>query len=99
VIHHSPNEIGIGNSTAVARAIAKGKHMGMVPGWPDIECFLPCGPIFLEIKAPQGTVTANQRAVHEALAALGYRVAVVRSVDDAAAALAGWGIGTREAGK
>lgn len=95
LVHHSPNEIGLSGAD-VARQIAKAKTNGMVPGWPDIEVMAPEGPMFFEVKAPGGTTTAAQDGVLGRLEAMGYQVAVVRSVADVRAALAMWGITTRE---
>lgn len=93
LIHHSANEIGL-SGPAVARQIAKAKNNGMVPGWPDIEVInwqhMPV--LFFEVKAPGGALTPAQKAVHDQLAALGHKVAVVRSIDDTTAKLAEWGI-------
>jgi len=88
MIHHSPNEFGM-SGAGIARQIAKAKHHGMVVGWPDIEVMLPGGKtLFLEIKAPKRKPTAEQVAVMAALQRLGHKVFVVRSVDEAAAAVA-----------
>lgn len=73
---------------------AKRKGMGQVAGWPDI-IVLPwsyIGPVFFEVKAPGGYASEAQKAIHERLRVLGYRVALVRSIDDVAAAMAEWGI-------
>lgn len=93
IIHHSANEIGISGKEA-ARQVAKAKSLGMVPGFPDLVVFLTAdvGPLFFEVKAKGGTLTQSQRDVIAALDALGYRVAMVRSIDDVAARLRDWGI-------
>ena len=96
LVHHSANEIGMKGGD-VARQIAKAKWNGMMPGWPDLEVLTAQGPLFLEVKAPGGRTTEAQDAVHDKMRALGYRVAVVRGIDDTRAALAAWGIQTREA--
>lgn len=95
LVHHSPNEFDA-RGPEIARQVAKHKSMGMVVGWTDLEALTPQGALFFEVKAPGGPVSSAQREVHEALSAMGYRVAVVRSVDDVKAALGGWGIETRE---
>lgn len=95
VIHHSPNELGL-SGDAAARQVAKHKHLGMTPGFPDLVAFTFHGPLFFEIKAEGGSVTPAQRAVHADLSRLGYRCGVVRSVDDVRERLAAWGIPTRE---
>ena len=98
VVHHGANEIGL-SGVAIARQIAKAKHMGQVTGWPDL-IVLPwanIGPLFFEVKAPGGYPTEAQNELHDRLRALGYRVGIVRSVDETRAMLAAWGVGTREA--
>lgn len=95
LVHHSPNEFDA-SGPLIARQVAKHKSMGMVVGWPDLEAITAQGVLFFEVKAPGSPVSAAQREVHEALAAMGHRVAVVRSIDDVRAALGGWGIATRE---
>lgn len=70
------------------------KAMGQVAGFPDIVVFpwshLPV--MFFEVKAHGGYASEAQKAIHERLRVLGYRVALVRSIDDVAAAMAEWGI-------
>jgi hypothetical protein len=95
IIHHSPNELGLSGQDA-ARQVAKHKHLGMVPGFPDLVAFTFHGPLFFEIKAAASKPTAPQESVHADLRRLNYRVAVVRSIDDVRAALAAWGIPTRD---
>lgn len=60
------------------------------PGGPDILIALaPLGRLIaLECKTGQARATPEQRAVHEALRAVGVAVFVVRSVDEARRALA-----------
>ena len=97
VVHHARNEINKrGRAIQIELARAKGK--GAVTGFPDLVV-LPwahVGPMFFEVKAPGGYPSGAQRDLHERLDGLGYRVAVVRSVDDVRAALAAWGVATRE---
>ena len=60
------------------------KAMGQLPGYPDIIC-LPwanVGPIFLEVKTKTGRVSKVQKDMHKAMSDLGYKVAVVRNIDD-----------------
>ena len=93
IVHHSRNEINK-RGTAIAIEIAKAKAKGAVTGFPDLIVlpFAHIGPLFLEVKAEGGYATDAQREVHRQLADLGYRVAVVRSVDDVRERLAAWGI-------
>lgn len=96
VIHHSPNEAPLSSRDPKGAAIAmnNAKAMGMQPGFPDLVVFpfSHVGPLFFEVKAPKGKLTPMQAEVIERLIELGYRAAVVRSVDDVAARLAEWGV-------
>lgn len=95
-IHHSPNEAPLSNRDPKGAAIAmcNAKAMGMQPGFPDLVVlpYAHVGPLFFEVKGPKGKVSPAQRIVIGRLEELGYRVAVVRSVDDVAARLAEWGV-------
>ena len=85
---------------AIQIEIAKAKANGVMPGFPDIIC-LPGSDMptmFFEVKAPGGYPSQSQKDVHARLTALGYRVAVVRSIDDVKDRLAEWGVQTREIG-
>jgi len=98
IVHHSANEgVRGGRDGYLDGAIKKG--MGQEPGFPDllIIAHAHIGPMFLEVKSATGRVSVAQAAMLEKLAALGYRVAVVRSIDDVRARLAEWGIWPREA--
>ena len=86
LVHHSPNE---GRHHINYRM--KQKRLGVQPGWPDLEIFVPAthwlsettwAPIFLEIKTDKGKVSENQKSMMSRLAQLGCYVSVVRSVDD-----------------
>lgn len=61
----------------------------LAPGGPDIVAFVaPLGrAVCFEAKTGKARLTRDQRAVHAALRAVGVAVHVVRSVDDARAAL------------
>jgi hypothetical protein len=71
------------------------KRLGMVAGDPDLRVWKPSfeGPLvgFLEIKSATGRLTPAQQEEIAALRADGFPVAVVRSVDEALAALREWG--------
>jgi len=99
LVHHSPNE-GVRGGKAGMIDGARKKAMGQMTGWPDIEVMLwsNLGPLFFEVKGPTGRISKEQDAVLTRLQELGYRVAVVHSVDDVRAELCGWGIPTREKG-
>ncbi len=93
LIHHSANEGVRAGKRGMMDGAGK-KALGQVAGFPDIVVFqwshLPV--MFFEVKAPGSYASEAQKAVHEHLRGLGHRVAVVRSIDDTAAALADWGI-------
>jgi len=99
LVHHSPNE-GVRGGKAGMIDGARKKAMGQMPGWPDIEVMLwsNIGPVFFEVKTVRGVVSKEQGAVLTRLRDLGYRVAVVHSIDDVRAELCEWGIATREKG-
>ena len=98
IIFHAANESRRpGRAGHVERALNAAN--GVLPGVPDIIGLTETGAFFMEVKAPGGTLSAAQRDFRDRLASLGYdRWAVVRSVDDARAALASWGIPACEAG-
>jgi len=89
---HIPNE-GKRSETTGRRM----KADGMRPGWPDLACYQDGKHALLEVKRPgwdwakPGTKTArredNQRACHAELERQGFPVAVVRSQEEAIAAL------------
>lgn len=70
-----------------ARFYASRRKAGVRPGWPDLTCLWTGGALLLEVKAPGGRLSDAQRELHPRLAAMGWPVAVVRSVEDAEAAL------------
>lgn len=57
------------------------KAEGLLPGAPDL--FIPAWGLWLEFKSASGRLSSNQVSVGEQLRACGYRVEVVRSVDQA----------------
>ena len=93
IVHHSANE-GVRGGKAGVLDGARRKSMGQVAGFPDIQVITwqHVGPMFFEVKAPGGIVTREQAAMIKQLDALGYRCAVVRSIDDVAARMAEWGV-------
>lgn len=100
IVHHCKNEINK-RGQSIMLELAKAKSLGAVKGFPDL-LVLPAadiGPFFLEIKAPGNYPTDSQREVHDQMDRLGYRVAVVRSVDEVRAVLRLWGVPTAEVGE
>lgn len=90
IIHHSANSIGRSGSS-IARQIHANTLMGTVKGFPDLICLMPGRRVWLfEVKAKGNSPDKDQRALHEQLRELGFRVAVVRSVADVDAAVAEW---------
>ena len=87
-IHHSANEIGLAGK-AVARQIAKAKHMGMMVGFPDLMVLWRGQALFFEVKAPGNYPTEAQKAAHELLTANGAQCHVVRSVGEVETILGG----------
>jgi hypothetical protein len=80
-------------------AAARFRWLGAVAGLPDIVLIAPGGKVFfLEVKAPGGTLNADQRAIRDRLVALGTPPAIVRCIDDARRAFAAWRLETRETG-
>jgi hypothetical protein len=69
-----------------ARNAITGKRLkdeGVLAGVPDL--FLPGLRLFIEMKAPNGRLTAAQKECHRMLEGCGYRVAVCRSIGEAMA--------------
>lgn len=77
------------------RSVVAGRAMkatGLLPGFPDLIAMQAPGRVaFLEVKAPKGRVSDAQAECHALLERLGHNVAVVRSQDEAVAALQAWG--------
>lgn len=92
VVHHSANE----QRDKKRQAILVG--MGVHPGFADLLVLSDGRCLFLEVKSPTGTQTAAQRAFQGRVEAQGHPYAVVRSADDALAALGRHGFRTRIVG-
>jgi len=96
IVHHCRNEINK-RGQHIARELAKAKKRGAVTGFPDI-IVLPyasaTAPVmFFEVKAPKGSTSPAQKAVHAHMGKLGHKIAVVRSIDDVRDCLILWGVG------
>ena len=93
IVHHSRNEINK-RGKAIALEIAQAKQLGALTGWPDLIVVPPShiGPLFFEVKAEGNYATDAQRHVHDLLRALGYRVGIVRSIEDVREMLGAWGV-------
>lgn len=90
-VHHSPNEVARRGKAGMINA-QRQRSLGTVTGWPDLEVIVSGRIYFLEVKAPAGKQTEAQREVQAMLATQGAPYAVVRSVDEARAALVSWGL-------
>ena len=64
--------------------------LGVTPGTPDIFAIHQGRTYALELKAPQGRLSAVQKAAHEALRAAGAEVAVAYGLDAAIRQLEDW---------
>lgn len=82
VFHHSPGE---GKRTL--RAQAELKRSGFQAGWPDIEIVWRGRFFGIELKAPDGALSAAQRHMHKRLLVAGADVMLCRSVEDVEAQL------------
>lgn len=100
VINHSAGE-GVRGGKAGIMDGARRKAMGQTAGYPDIEVLPPAqvGPLFFEVKKEGSYTSPTQKELHIRLHNLGYRCAVVRSIDDVRDFLRAWEISTREAAK
>lgn len=97
IVHHSAHEVRSGGPAGRRRqAIAVG--MGVHAGFPDLVVIAQRRVVFLEVKAPRGRLDPAQEAFREAVRAQGFGYAVVRSIDEALAALATHGFRTRISG-
>lgn len=95
IIFHVPN----GGRRSPAEA-ARLKWTGVLPGVPDLAILARDGRIFfLEVKAPGGSLSSEQRAMFARFVAMRIPCAIVRSIDDARRAFDAWGLPTREAAR
>ena len=93
MIWHAPN-----GGLRSKREAEKLQRMGVTAGIPDLIAWLPGGTMLaLEVKTSKGRLSPDQKVVHEWMRSHGYRVAVVRSIDETREALKVWRIWTREA--
>ncbi len=94
IVHHSVNEVTSGDRRGKFRqAILVG--MGVYPGFADLIVLSEGRVLFLEVKSKTGHLRPAQEAFRDAVQALGFAWALVRTVDDALAALADHGFTTR----
>lgn len=95
IVTHVPNQVERAG-TAAMREVKRKKDMGMLPGFPDILILADGRGYTIEVKAPGGSLGKAQRAVRDVLARQGIPFGVARSIDDARALLAEWGLSGRE---
>lgn len=95
IVHHCKNEINK-RGKHIQIELVNAKRKGAVTGFPDLLVlpYAEIGALFFEVKAEGNYATKEQKVVHDQMRDLGYRVAVVRSVEDVREALAEWGVGT-----
>ena len=75
------------------REAARRRWIGVLAGIPDVAIIDGQGrPAFLEVKAPGRYPEPEQRACLQRLSAAGVRCAVARSLDEAKAIAARWGL-------
>jgi len=89
VVHHSPNGAHLaGSDTARFKQMGALLGDGMLRGWPDLAIYWDGGHLLVEVKREKGGVVSDaQKALHERLSAIGWPVSIVRSQDEAYAAL------------
>jgi hypothetical protein len=94
IIHHCANEVTeAGPRGAKRQAILVG--MGVHAGFADLVVLCDGRVLFLELKSLKGQLSPAQKAFRDAVLALGFGWALVRSLDDALGALADHGFATR----
>lgn len=86
----------IEHSYAGIRQGARRKSIGVKRGIPDVLVVAGGRALWVELKSPRGSLTPDQKAVHEQLRDAGGEVAVCRSVEQVLDALRSWGVPMRE---
>lgn len=88
MIHHSPNEVGVGlEKKHVMALIAKWKSMGMRPGWPDLEAIAMQRDgtwrlFMVEVKSEDGVLSQAQKDIRQEFRAKGIPYCIARSIKD-----------------
>ena len=94
IVHHCANEVTeAGPRGAKRQSILVG--MGVHAGFADLMVLCDGRVLFLELKAPKGRLQPEQEAFRDAVQAQGFGWALVRTLDDALAALADNGFTSR----
>jgi hypothetical protein len=85
LLSHSPNG---GKRGKIEAAIFKG--MGVRAGWPDLQLAVPRADkhgLFIELKSPDGALTAEQKELIPILQGQGYAVCVAWNVEEGIGAI------------
>lgn len=95
ILHHSPN------GGMLKGEVGRSRGLGTKPGWPDLQVVgrTEAGEPFtayIEVKAPRGSLSDEQIAIHDRLKDCGYAVGVARSVDDVRELVRSWGLPSRD---
>lgn len=80
-LHHSPN----GGKRDLREAVRL-KAQGVMSGYPDLHLFVArhgFHGLFIEMKSPTGTTSANQKEVMKRLSEQGYKCVVCKSFESA----------------
>ena len=94
IIHHCANEVAeAGSCGQIRQSILVG--MGVHAGFADLIVISGGRVMFLEVKSPSGRLRKSQEVFRNTVCAQSFGWALVRSVDDALAALADNGFTSR----
>ena len=94
IVHHCANEVTeAGSRGQIRQSILVG--MGVHAGFADLIVISGGRVLFLEVKSQTGRLRKSQELFRDAVCAQGFGWALVRSVDDALAALADNGFTSR----
>ena len=94
IVHHCANEVTeAGSRGQIRQSILVG--MGVHAGFADLIVISGSRVLFLEVKSPSGRLRKAQEVFRDTVCAQGFGWALVRSVDDALAALADNGFTSR----
>ena len=98
ILHHSANEVRRGGKEGrIAQGIAAG--MGVHPGFSDLILLSAKQVVFFECKSKTGTLSPDQIDFRDFVRGQGHGWALVRTLDDALAAIKRLGIPTRIRGQ
>jgi len=94
IVHHAANEIAAGDRRGqISQSILVG--MGVHAGFADLIVICGGRVLFLEVKSQTGRLRKSQEVFRDTVCAQGFSWVLVRSVDDALAALADHGFTSR----